>query len=105
MKTACCDYQCKDDDFGPVFTNTGNNVVQCHNCGEGYVPRSEVDALKTALEAARVALSKWPIPHHSGKCAGWSDPDGDFAGCDCGCDAKESDRQAARLALGLEAKP
>lgn len=48
MKTACCQYQCKDDDFGPVFTNTGNNVVQCHNCGEVYVPGSELAALREA---------------------------------------------------------
>ena len=97
MKTACCDYQCKDDDFGPAFTNTGNNVVQCHNCGEVYVPRSEVDALCAALEAARVAVTGLPELHEFG-CTGEQ-----YGGRCFHCDGPELVAKA-RLALGLDVK-
>ena len=36
MKTACCGYEVKAGDKGPVHANPFNGVVQCHNCGQEY---------------------------------------------------------------------
>lgn len=38
MKTPCCDYECPASLPYPVHWNQGSGVVQCHNCGEPYVP-------------------------------------------------------------------
>ena len=64
MKTICCQY-----DYGklphPVQFNPYNNVVQCLNCGEMYVPqldrRKEEEAIAHSVnaECRQVILLKW----------------------------------------------
>ncbi len=39
MKTLCCGYEFKDDNC-PIFWNQFNLVVQCHNCGHVWEPRT-----------------------------------------------------------------
>ena len=43
MKTPCCNFEPRDYRW-PVYCQ-GNGIVQCHNCGEVYVPKSELDKL------------------------------------------------------------
>ena len=64
MKTICCQY-----DYGklphPVQFNPYNNVVQCHNCGEVYVPQldrcKEEEAIAHSVmnECRKVIMLKW----------------------------------------------
>lgn len=64
MKTICCQYE-----YGklphPVYFNPYNNVVQCHNCGEVYVPqidrRKEEEAIahRVTNECRKVFYLKW----------------------------------------------
>ncbi len=37
--TLCCHYRCRADVPYPVMWNPFNKVVQCHNCGQVYVPK------------------------------------------------------------------
>jgi hypothetical protein len=36
--TSCCNYEAASEDSYPVFWNTFNEVLQCHNCGHQYEP-------------------------------------------------------------------
>ena len=38
MKTPCCNYEPAIEGSYPVYYNSLNNVVQCHNCGLVYEP-------------------------------------------------------------------
>lgn len=48
MKTLCCDYTYKGLPH-PVQFNPYNNVVQCHNCGQIYVPQINVAEEEEAI--------------------------------------------------------
>ncbi len=56
MKTICCNYESSSNVPYPVFWNEFNKVVQCHNCGEIYVPVSQVH---TAFQQGRQDCMKW----------------------------------------------
>lgn len=56
LKTVpCCGYVYDDDDY-PVKWNQYNGVVQCHNCGETWLPRGQLSTirLETIEECAKV---------------------------------------------------
>jgi hypothetical protein len=56
LKTVpCCGYTYTDDDY-PVKWNQYNGVVQCHNCGETWLPRVQLSTLRqeTIEECAKV---------------------------------------------------
>jgi hypothetical protein len=64
MKTLCCAYE-----YGklphPVYFNPYNQVVQCHNCGEVYVPQLDVSTEEEAIakrvntECRKMIYLKW----------------------------------------------
>jgi hypothetical protein len=91
MKTLCCNYEYAGQPH-PVFFNIYNRVVQCHNCGEVYVPQFDVTKEEEAVakrvntECRKVIVLKW-APHirkllqrcdkpkgHEGECSykGWT---------------------------------
>ena len=59
MKTQCCNYEI-DNEKPPVMWNEFNNVVQCHNCGQVYVPKIYVtlQEVATHLLGARMSNPK-----------------------------------------------
>ena len=53
----CCRYVADPENY-PVYYNPYNNVVQCHNCGEQYVPASKVTFLISQIEKIKVDNDK-----------------------------------------------
>lgn len=56
MKTQCCNYEAPEGIPYPVMWNQFNKVVQCHNCGEIYVP---ADLARTAYRKGTEDTMKW----------------------------------------------
>ena len=63
---------------------------------------AEVERLQTVVEAARVAVEKWPGMEHSEFCRGWFVPGDDRTECTCGAWHHEKALADLRRALGLE---
>ena len=58
-KTPCCGYTWTTADetpVGPIYWNPLSNVVQCHNCGEGFYSTT---MYRSDLEAAGISLQQW----------------------------------------------
>jgi hypothetical protein len=51
--TACCGYIAPEPSPYPVMWNPWNKVVQCHNCGETYAPRTTASGVMASDEPLR----------------------------------------------------
>ena len=56
LSVPCCGYVFQKNDY-PVFWNPYNEVVQCHNCGEVYVPMTELVKAQESLARSGVQLA------------------------------------------------
>lgn len=65
MKTLCCNYPI-DDKRPPVIWNEFNGVVQCHNCGQVWVPKPQMALGDVALQLLCARMSN-PQLMKSGK--------------------------------------
>lgn len=67
-KTPCCGYVFNVGDHGPILWNPYNDIVQCHNCGQGFIMHTPgTDAEQQRLDAAAANWlqghrNRWPDP-------------------------------------------
>lgn len=66
LPTQCCGYIGQKAQDYPVMWNSGNGVVQCHNCGHVYVPQPSPDAHETlrraySREELSSSMAEWMV--------------------------------------------
>lgn len=61
--TNCCNYICSTDIPYPVMWNQFSKVIQCHNCGQVFIPTNDDTALLDWLEKYFRQETAYSAPH------------------------------------------